>query len=418
MSTLLPAMRGKFGSTEYFIITMPAKELTEKLTVGSDLEEWPDLSIEEKYQREINYTRVKNYIAPYLMNDKDRFFGAFIVDVINGENLKFEPITNNVTASPDLYMAAAQHLGTLTLQGNEILVPLDGQHRVKALKFAIEGKDHKGNRLPIEVNPDIANDICTIIIIKPCDSHEGRVRKARKIFNKVNRYAKKTLKGENLITADDDVVAVISRNIISGEVIKSDLINHKSNTLTKSTGCFTTLSTIYDATMLILEDAMNQKISTNELPEPKTVSLYENTARKFWTEFLKIRLFSDAILSNEDNKRAEIRRDYILGKPIIQLALIDACIRLRRPETETGATMDWDTLRSRIDSVNWKVNNLLWQNIFMIGDKVITGKDRRVFATKFLEYYLGGRISQNKLDQVKETHREYTSREELPAPIA
>ena len=77
MSTLLPAMRGKFGSTEYFIITMPAKELTEKLTVGSDLEEWPDLSIEEKYQREINYTRVKNYIAPYLMNDKDRFFWCF-----------------------------------------------------------------------------------------------------------------------------------------------------------------------------------------------------------------------------------------------------------------------------------------------------------------------------------------------------
>ena len=31
MASVLPAMHGKFGTTEYFIVTMPAKELTERL---------------------------------------------------------------------------------------------------------------------------------------------------------------------------------------------------------------------------------------------------------------------------------------------------------------------------------------------------------------------------------------------------
>jgi len=74
-------MRGKFGTTEYYIVTMPAKELTEKLTVPRDIEGWEDLSLEERYQRDINYNRVKRQIAPYLVEDDDRFFGSFIVSM-------------------------------------------------------------------------------------------------------------------------------------------------------------------------------------------------------------------------------------------------------------------------------------------------------------------------------------------------
>ena len=46
MASVLPAMRGKFGSTEYYIVTMAAKELTERLTVPKDIEGWSDLSLE------------------------------------------------------------------------------------------------------------------------------------------------------------------------------------------------------------------------------------------------------------------------------------------------------------------------------------------------------------------------------------
>ena len=37
--------------------------------------------------------------------------------------------------------------------------------------------------------------------------HEGHL--ARKIFNKVNRYARPTSKADNLITSDDDILAIL-----------------------------------------------------------------------------------------------------------------------------------------------------------------------------------------------------------------
>ena len=40
MASVLPAMRGKFGSTEYYIVTMPAKELTERLVIPREIEGW------------------------------------------------------------------------------------------------------------------------------------------------------------------------------------------------------------------------------------------------------------------------------------------------------------------------------------------------------------------------------------------
>ena len=41
MPSVLPAMRGKFGSTQFFIVTMPAKELTERLVVPVEIETGP-----------------------------------------------------------------------------------------------------------------------------------------------------------------------------------------------------------------------------------------------------------------------------------------------------------------------------------------------------------------------------------------
>ena len=184
--------------------------------------------------------RVRQQIAPYLTTDPDRFFGAFIVSMDNADNIEFEPATNILKATiPGLYKGAADAFGFLTLQGSEVLVPLDGQHRLAALSFAITGKDEK--QKPIEglgdyAAGDIANDVCTVILVK----HQPAT--SRKIFNKVNRYAKSTSASENLITADDDIIAVIVRDYITGaeQIIPARLVNTSSNTLGVRAHEFTT----------------------------------------------------------------------------------------------------------------------------------------------------------------------------------
>ena len=40
MATSLPAFRGSFGSTEFFVLTMQAGEFVRSMTVPKELEDW------------------------------------------------------------------------------------------------------------------------------------------------------------------------------------------------------------------------------------------------------------------------------------------------------------------------------------------------------------------------------------------
>ena len=419
MTSMLPAMRGKFGSTEYYLVTMPAKELTEKLVVPKDLDDWQDMSIEERFQREINYSRVKKHIAPYLANDPDRFFGAFIVDMFHADNVKFEPIGDILQNIPKLYQLAGEAFGFLYLEGNEVLVPLDGQHRLAALKFAITGKDEKQKEIPgIDARIEVANDLCTLIMVR----HDKE--KARKIFNKVNRYAKATTKADNLITADDDIIAVIAREEVADRVIHERLVNYKSNTLPPNASEFTTLSVIYEGTKIVLEDEVGRRISTDTLPSEADQKLLRLTASEFWkTVCQDVKIFNQALHDANvagDLKRREIRKDFVLGKPIAQLALVDAIVRLRT-ENADGERSSWNDICNRINEIDWTVSNQLWQNVLMNGDRVVTGRQAAKFAARFISYLLGESLESRELEALEDQYRSYLpgqdNKRKLPTPF-
>ncbi len=412
MSTVHPAMQGTMGSTPYWLVTMPAKELTERLTIPKDIEGWDDLSIEERYQRDIDYRRVRNQIAPYLMTDDDRFFGAFIVSVLNADSVEFEPLGTMGSKIPNLYKQAGRALGFLTLSGSEVLVPLDGQHRLAALGFAISGKDEKQRPIKVfEANAAVATDDCTVIMIR----HDPA--KSRRIFNKVNRYAKKTTKAENLITADDDVIATIVREDIADDIIPARLVNYKSNTLNASAGEFTTLSTLYEATKVLLED-LQGKIDTQTLPDRATIKLLRDEAVDFWSNVCeKVEVFVSALhdaSDGGDEKRQEIRKSFVLGKPIGQFALVQAIVRIRS-EDHKGSRLSLNEVCQRVNELDWSVESTLWRGVLMNGDRVVTGKTAARFAARVIAYLLGEPLTADELSTLKELH-EKTTGGELPEP--
>jgi len=140
MASIVSATKGKFGGTPYYTFSMKAKAFMEKIHMPSKMDDWEDMSLEEREQRDINYARVKRQIAPYLAMDPDRFFGAIIVAAKNFDPKNFESVlTMCKNDMPKLYQAEAKNIGFLTFTGEELLIPLDGQHRAKAIKFAIEG---------------------------------------------------------------------------------------------------------------------------------------------------------------------------------------------------------------------------------------------------------------------------------------
>ena len=176
MSTTIAAMKGKLGDTDYFVFAMKAKQLVAITSTSGD----------ENNRRKINYARVKAEIAPYLAKDKERFLGAVILAAQNFNPDMFEPLTDFAAEQlPRLYREEAKGIGFLTFTGGEVFIPIDGQHRITAIRFALDGKDEK--RKPISDMlpcPDLADEEITVMLVP------YNPEKTHKISDHVNRYVK------------------------------------------------------------------------------------------------------------------------------------------------------------------------------------------------------------------------------------
>ena len=64
MSVVIPAIQGKMGSTSYFQCMMRVDELVRSVRSASEIDDWANMSIGDKMQREPSWSRIKNQIAP------------------------------------------------------------------------------------------------------------------------------------------------------------------------------------------------------------------------------------------------------------------------------------------------------------------------------------------------------------------
>ena len=395
MGTTFPAMKAKLGDTDYFILAMKAKELVEKAIIPSEMEDWDDMSLEEREQRDINYGRVRNQIAPYLANDKGRFFGAIILAAKHFNPNNFEPI-GRVAAKdlPKLYQTQAECLGFLTFGGGEMLIPLDGQHRLKAIKFALEGVDEKSRKIPaIQPCSALANEDVTVILV-PYDA-----KKSRKIFTKVNRYAKPTTTGQNLVTDDDDFIAVSARMIANNlEIIGAHLVKYKSNAMGDKEPFFTTLATIAQCNEALLSEHFPKEIDrTRPIEDSEKQNLYEEKINEVWEHLTEnINLFSDMLADKTkdgDAKRREIRQDYLLGRPVPQVCLFKAFVRLT-----ASNIFSYQDASNSLNKIDWGKNAKLWDRLLVSGGKILT-KNARV-ATNIIYYVAGGKLDSPAKDEL------------------
>ena len=394
--SLYSAMRARMGGENYFILTMAAWDLARRCGWPQKIEGWDEnLSIEERYQRDINYNRVRKQIAPYLANDDSRFFGAVIVAAMNfGEEVSFEPLAEMTTKGlPGLYRKASTNMGFLTFEGGELLVPLDGQHRLKAIEFAVTGRDERGRDIAGIIKPctQLAQEDVTVILVPYIP------QRARKIFTRVNRYARPTTTGQNIVTDDDDILAVLTREV-ANDLIGGRLAKYSSNTLTTKDPEFTTLAIVYNCNEAIITNSFpGGKLDTTQLPEVPKIKLYRNKVREVWQVLLEnIEVFADALSDKEetgDEKRREIRDTNLLGKPVVQECLVRAFIRLTGDPSNMGS----EKACEKLNALPWNIteaNLEIWQGILWAGGvdgKIIT-KNRKL-TTDMIAYLAGEKIT-------------------------
>lgn len=420
----LGCIKAKMGKTTYYISKISAGELIDKVSIAKELPEWPNMTAEEKMQRECDIRRIVEEIVPYVIEDPDRFFSSLIVDVYSGfEAIRFESLEKVVKDLPDAYAIPMEDMGFITLPGKERLIALDGQHRLLSLKIAIRGLmgvPAGTKTFPamnnLQPHPELANEELSIILVEHTDT-----AKIRKIFNKINKYAKQTSRSDNIITSDDDTFAVIARKLIReggplAPMGKIDLVNWKSNTLSQRSKNLTTLSALYTIAETILKD---KNYSSNVLPTTEDLNeAYEQVA-SFWSVSLEnIQVFQKYLeLTRDDLPVSKLREENLLLRPVTQMALAHAALFARRHGIE------WADVVTKLNSANWSFNKDLWYNILVIGSankKMITGKESIRSAGAVITYLImGDQMSRAEIEDVRQIIRNARNDEtsELPSRI-
>jgi DNA sulfur modification protein DndB len=320
MTTTVPAIRGSLGNTDYYETTMKVGDLVKTVRAPKEMDGWANFSIEERMQREPDIARIKSQLAPYIAKNSDRFFGSIIVLVYKGE-ITFESLSDVAKNIPNAYKKNAERVGFVTIDGG-VLIVLDGQHRLLALEMV-----HKGD-VPGEFANDVANDeICVIFI-----EYENDL-KTRRIFNTVNRYAKQTSRGDNIITSEDDGYAIVTRWLLrETEPLgkPANIVNWKSNTLTKRSTQLTTISAVYESVKLILRAQGVEKLPEQERPGDDDLETYLSYCSEVWDALLQgMPAFQIAL--GDPSKIPSMREDgtatALLFKPAAQIALVDGVLR-------------------------------------------------------------------------------------------
>lgn len=390
----------------------------------------------EKKVNKKRFVRYKEGAELYSMcqskfEDQDRFFGSLIVDIYTGfDNVVFEPITKFVEQDKlaAAHNIALQNAGFLTLPGKERLIALDGQHRLLAMKLCLKGASAisvamLGNKkmtpqmMALEPHPELAEEEVSVIFVE----HENNL-KIRKIFNKVNKYARQTGRGQNIITSDDDVYASIARRLFAeGEVLhkigKNELVNWSSNTLSQRSKQLTTVSALYTIAETISKDrGWSAKVMPSDADAIEEV-FEENT--DFWKQLLEgMSVYREYLaLTKLDKPISQLREDNLLMKSVTHMVLAHVAYFAKQKGIE------WSDVVTKLDKVDWSMDNSVWFNILVIPakkKKVITGKESIRAAGLVISYMvMGDTMTHAEINEVKEIIRNSTNgkSDQLPDKI-
>ncbi|GAB3571576.1 hypothetical protein GCM10027578_30090 [Spirosoma luteolum] len=404
----LPSIKGKIGDWVFFNATMKVKDVANKnriATVAEVAELYPK-NISDVLQRELDSKRISK-ISEYLRSQKDRFLSTMIVAIYKGspewseiriEN-SFTINDEQLSADESLYLDG--RLGILSLQGDESVFVLDGQHRLKGIREAYS--------LSPEV---IGNDDISLTFIV----HDSTLKeRTRRLFTVLNRYAEKPKKAELIIMEEDDAAAIITRRLVLEYNLfqtASALSKTREFAMPSSDqSSFTTLVCLYEITRVLINynNIYPKKKPIYRLKNDEMDELYSERVLPFWNFFFDS--FPEIEKYIEGKKQNGIDRNkkdggYLLLRPEAQLLLSE----VYKHFLEKGQS-SFETFKSKLLKIEFNLNKDTWKYIFWTGSKMNTGSKklkREVFMYLLGEKVDVARMNENLIKLYKDYGSEYT----------
>ena len=223
------AIRGKQAGS-YFYIAMCTMKSVAKVFSFADA----DVPAELRAQRTLRKSRIPKIRDYVLQNVNDYTFSSITVSV--DSKIKFEPVSEeNID------------LGKITFSQDSIVLINDGQHRVAAIRDAIEE------------NPELGRDKISVVFFE-----DLKLAKSQQMFADLNKHAVKPTKSLGILYDRRNDFAIFIVEMIKNIKVFSNKIEMEKTSISNRSTKFFTLSGLGLATKNLLGKDKNLKESEKE----------------------------------------------------------------------------------------------------------------------------------------------------------
>ncbi len=422
-----PALRCAMGDWIYYVTYMKFSDVAHWIRETDEIHASEQLR--DMIQRAI--TDRTEGIVEYLTTQEERFFNAIVVGLYEGspEWYSIEIGESRIHGAPDIDEDARDSIGFLMLSGDEKIFAIDGQHRVIAIKEAI-----------IKC-AELKNEDIAIIFVAHGTTKENRQR-TRRLFSTLNKYAKKVSPRDIIALDEDDLFAIVTRQLVEEfDLLKSGFKNKsgfvyfgEQHSLPRSEQeKLTTILTLYtiseslfvpfqkDILRTHFKDSRRRKVLDGLKVNRPGNDMIDKAYRQqidFWTLLRDhIPAYNELFNSKpEENIADKYRgeRGHLMFRPAGQIALARATrVMMDRGESMESAINTLTQVSMNIEDKPWR--NVLWNP----GTKTINNRASNALIESLLLHMVNHLPRTLSHEKLRERYRAFLDNPgvELPAPI-
>ena len=377
----LPVIRGHIGDWRYYVGVMKFKDVAKFVTPSVD-EFCNPSCLNDLLQRQLT----ENYksIAKYLIKEEQRFFNAIVLAIYDGD-----PKWLEIEFGEDY--EEYNNVGFLSFNDDLQVFPVDGQHRVKGIIEAISR------------NQELVNEEVPVIFIAHRNTIEGKKR-TRKLFSTLNRRAKPVGDNYQIALDEDDVVAIVTREIVEEfSLFQGDrLLNGKKQIPASNVSAFTSLLALYQCNEFLIKSKL--KLSDKNFKEYKLYRPDEDVieevykyVKAYWYEFISNVTVIKEYINKEVNPAVEYRNKAggnLLFRPIGIIEFVKASVVIAQRENK-----DFKYVLQQMNKIELNLNSSIWQGVVWDGKKIINRVNTTLIRFIILEL-----VSKKLLTEVEKNH--------------
>lgn len=330
-----PVVKGIQAGKEYFVAMVPLKILGK---LFPDEEEY--VLPEFRAQRKLNEARIPEIKKYIIMNPETYVFSALAAS-IDGE-FRFVPSDEH------------EEIGILEVDMNARFLMNDGQHRRAAIQAAIREMEQ------------LEEETISVVFYED----HGLVR-SQQMFTDLNKHAVKTSNSIAELYDSRDAVAVVTRNVVSGNSFLNEYVDKERDNLGKFSSALFTLNTFYTA---------NKRILKRNVCDQR----FEEFLKEFWGLTVEYMIPWNEVRNKEISKR-ELREYYIATQAVV----IQAFGRVGAFLYE-NSDFKLKKYLPAISNINWRRNSDDWKmRVIRSNGRMINNAEAILLAGNVIKKYMG-----------------------------